>query len=68
MMKKHIPNIITLARIVLASSLLFVSPLGVAFVVIYLLCGFSDILDGYIARRTHTEALWAQGWILPPIL
>ena len=56
MMKKHIPNIITLARIVLASSLLFVSPLGVAFVVIYLLCGFSDILDGYIARRTHTES------------
>lgn|GEM_PF-3047978 len=34
----------------------FCSAVGVAFIAIYLLCGLSDVLDGYIARRTHTES------------
>ncbi|MBP8640401.1 MAG: CDP-alcohol phosphatidyltransferase family protein [Oscillospiraceae bacterium] len=57
MRQNHSANIITAARIVLSVLLLTVKPLSIAFIVIYLLCGFSDVLDGYIARKTHTESM-----------
>lgn len=56
MRQKHSANFISAARIVLSLLLLLLKPLSTAFVVIYLLCGFSDVLDGYIARKTHTES------------
>ena len=49
-------NIITFCRIVLALALIFLSPASAAFGVIYLLCGLSDIADGYIARKTRAES------------
>lgn len=49
---KHIPNIITASRIALSVSLLLIEPLSFGFFIIYLLCGISDIFDGYIARKT----------------
>jgi CDP-diacylglycerol--glycerol-3-phosphate 3-phosphatidyltransferase len=49
-------NVLTASRILLAAGLLFVPPLGTAYIVLYLLCGLSDVLDGYIARRTHTQS------------
>ena len=54
MIKKYIPNIITIFRIIGSISLLFVTPLSIMFLIIYFLCGFSDILDGYISRKTNT--------------
>ena len=51
---KNAANFITLSRIFLSLVLLSVKPLGAAFIAIYLLCGASDIADGYIARRTGT--------------
>ncbi len=51
---KILANLLTLARIVLSLALLAVKPLTVAFLVIYLCCGVSDMLDGPIARRTQT--------------
>lgn len=52
---EQVPNLITAARIILAPSLLFV-PLGsAAFWVVYLLCGLSDMLDGWLARRMGSQ-------------
>ena len=52
----RIPNIISALRILGAILLLLVCPAGVAFWVIYGLCGISDRLDGYLARKLHAES------------
>ena len=49
-------NIITLIRAGLAISLLFIKKYSPLFLIIYTVCGFTDILDGYIARKTKTES------------
>ena len=53
---KHIPNIITSLRILGAISLLLCNPTGAAFWVIYGICGISDMLDGYLARKLRSES------------
>ena len=53
---KHIPNILSALRIIGAFCLLFCSPASAAFWVIYGLCGVSDMVDGYLARRLHAES------------
>ena len=53
---KHIPNIITVLRFLGAVCLLLFDPAGAPFWVIYGLCGISDMLDGYLARRLHAES------------
>ena len=51
-MKKYIANIITGSRIILSLPLLFVPLTSAWFYVLYLLCGFTDMIDGVIARKT----------------
>ena len=53
-MIRHIPNIITLSRIPMAVALPFVQSSPAVFWTLYLLCGFSDVLDGAVARSTGT--------------
>ena len=53
---KHIPNIITTLRFLGAACLLLCNPAGAAFWIIYGLCGVSDMVDGYLARRLHAES------------
>ncbi len=53
---KYIPNIITLIRIILSFFILTVIPLSPSFISLYLICGLSDILDGYIARKTKSTS------------
>ena len=53
---KHIPNILSALRIMGAFCLLLCSPTRAAFWVIYGLCGISDMVDGYLARRLHAES------------
>ena len=53
-MKRHIPNMITLSRIPMAVALPFVQSSPAVFWTLYLLCGFSDVLDGAVARSTGT--------------
>lgn len=53
---KSIANYVSIARIFLALTLFLVKPLSIAFVAIYLVCGISDVFDGYIARKTGTTS------------
>ncbi len=52
-MKKYIANIISSFRILGSVLLLFFPPLSAEFYIIYLLCGFSDMIDGTVARKTN---------------
>ena len=51
-MKKYIANVITGSRIVCSLPLLFIPLSSLWFYALYLFCGFSDMIDGAIARRT----------------
>ena len=53
---KSIANYISTSRIFLSLTLAFTKPLSIAFFVIYLVCGISDVFDGYIARKTGTTS------------
>ncbi len=48
---KQLPNIITSLRIAGSFGLLFCDVMGVAYWIIYALCGISDIADGWLARK-----------------
>ena len=47
----QLPNIITLLRIAGSLGLLFCDVTGVVYWIIYGLCGISDIVDGWLARK-----------------
>lgn len=51
--KGYLPNCITAVRIIGTVFLLFTVPLSRTFYIIYVLCGISDVLDGWIARATN---------------
>ncbi|MCB2339476.1 CDP-alcohol phosphatidyltransferase family protein [Clostridium estertheticum] len=53
---KTLPNCISFSRIIFSLILIFVKPLSITFYVIYIICGFSDIADGFIARKTKTTS------------
>ena len=47
-------NLITGIRILASAALLLCQPLSPAFYILYLIAGISDMIDGPVARRTHT--------------
>ena len=53
-MAKHIANILTGCRILGSILLLFFPAFTLEFYITYLLCGFSDMIDGTIARKTNS--------------
>lgn len=53
-MKRQIANIISSCRILLSICLLFCPVFSVCFYGLYILCGFTDMVDGTIARKTNT--------------
>lgn len=57
---KLLPNAVTLLRLWMAVALLFIKPLSFEFYVIYLGCGLSDALDGYLARKMGSA--FPRGW------
>ena len=55
-MTKHIANILTGCRILGSALLLPVSVFSAEFYIIYIICGFSDMIDGTIARKTNSTS------------
>ena len=53
-MVKHMTNILTGSRIFGSVLLLFFPAFSLPFYITYLLCGFSDMADGPIARKTNS--------------
>lgn len=53
---KQIANIITSIRIILSIIMFFLFPYPWAFFSLYIIGGLTDVLDGYIARKTNTKS------------
>lgn len=53
-------NIITFSRVLLSVSLLFTETLSTAFYILYLLAGFSDMIDGTVARKLGQESKFGE--------
>ena len=51
---KNLANDITIVRILCSVALLFFPAFSVAFYVLYITSGISDMVDGWVARMTHT--------------
>lgn len=53
-LKKHIANTITSCRILCSILMLLFSAFSAQFYILYLFCGFSDMVDGTVARKTNS--------------
>lgn len=53
---KRLPNVISVLRIAGSISLLFCDVFGWLFWIFYVLCGLSDMIDGWMARKLHAES------------
>lgn len=49
-------NIVTGCRILCSILMLFSHAFSVQFYILYLICGLTDMVDGTIARKTHTDS------------
>lgn len=56
MLKKNIANIVTVLRIIGTLSLLFMVPRSPVWLWVYGLCGVTDVLDGFLARRLKIQS------------
>ena len=59
-MKNHLANILTGFRILGSMLLLFIPVFSAAFYSVYLFCGFSDMIDGTVARRTNSAGRFGE--------
>jgi cardiolipin synthase (CMP-forming) len=57
---KYLPDFITVSRILCAVPLLFIRPFSAVFFILYTQCGTSDVLDGFLARKTGTVSRSGQ--------
>lgn len=48
---KHLPNLMTALRIVGTVVMACIPPLSAAFYIVYTVCGITDVLDGWFARK-----------------
>lgn len=60
MKMKYIPNFITGIRVLGSIVLLQPQPFSKFFYIVYFVCGVSDILDGYIARKIEATSKTGQ--------
>ena len=59
-MKKQAANFITICRIFGSILLLFFPVFSSAFYILYLFCGFTDMVDGTIARKTNAVSEFGE--------
>ncbi|MCO5252170.1 MAG: CDP-alcohol phosphatidyltransferase family protein [Candidatus Kapabacteria bacterium] len=52
---KILPNSLSVTRIFLVLALIFLKPFSIEFLIVHFLCGITDVLDGYIARKFKVE-------------
>lgn len=57
---KNLPNYITILRIFTSVFLLLIKPLSMPFFFFYFICGISDVLDGYLARKLNASSKFGQ--------
>ena len=53
---KNLPNALTCLRLLFAALLVLPAAFSPAFYALYALCGLTDVLDGYLARRLHAAS------------
>lgn len=53
---KYIPNGISFLKILLSLILPFIKPLSPLFILIYIICGICDFLDGFLARKYNVTS------------
>lgn len=57
---ERLPNFISCLRIALSIALLFLTDEPMLFAVAYFICGISDALDGYLARRLSAQTMFGS--------
>ena len=57
-MKKQAANFITICRIFGSILMLFFPVFSSGFYILYLFCGFTDMVDGTVARKTNAESIF----------
>jgi len=57
---KYIANIITAFRIIFSIVMIFLPVFSLDFYIIYFLCGFSDMIDGAVARKTKSDSKFGE--------
>lgn len=60
MIKKHIANILTGLRMFCSLILLFLPVPSIFFYIVYMFCGFTDMIDGTIAKRTGSTSTFGS--------
>lgn len=53
---KNVANYISISRIIMSIILLVTEIFSITFYIIYIYCGISDMLDGFIARKSKNES------------
>ena len=53
---KNVANYISISRIIMSVLLLIPEVFTIAFYIIYIYCGISDMLDGFLARKSKNES------------
>ena len=54
---RHLPNVLSVLRIAGSIGLLFCNVSGWSFWALYVLCGISDMADGWLARKFQAETM-----------
>lgn len=55
-----IANVITASRIILSIVMIFMIPESWPFMIMYILCGLTDVLDGFAARKMQTASTFGE--------